>query len=123
MNRSALALVVALVCFSPWSAEALRASKSPIAAPTEVVNLNTGKTYSLPVSGEFKDVQLDPGTYTTDLSNVPAVSQPTGETGEGYPYTITAVTPSWRSAATTVVTFQCPCGTWSTSRFPDGARP
>jgi competence ComEA-like helix-hairpin-helix protein len=43
MNRSALALVAALVCFSPWSAEAQRASKPPVAAaPAEMVNLNTG---------------------------------------------------------------------------------
>ena len=42
MNRSALALVAALVCFIPWSAEAQRASKPPVAAPAEVVNLNTG---------------------------------------------------------------------------------
>ena len=42
MNRSALALVAALVCFTPWSAEAQRASKPPVAAPAEVINLNTG---------------------------------------------------------------------------------
>jgi len=42
MNRSALALVAALVCFTPWSAEAQRASKAPVAAPAEVINLNTG---------------------------------------------------------------------------------
>ena len=42
MNRSVLALVAVLVCFSPWSADAQRASKPPVAATTEVVNLNTG---------------------------------------------------------------------------------
>ena len=41
MNRSALALAVALVLFGSWTAEAQRATKPPVAASTEIVNLNS----------------------------------------------------------------------------------
>ena len=41
MTRSSLALVAALVCFSPWPAEAQRSSKPPVVATMEVINLNS----------------------------------------------------------------------------------
>ena len=40
MYRSVLALVAVLVCFSAWPAEAQRATKPPVAASTDIVNLN-----------------------------------------------------------------------------------
>ncbi len=40
MYRSVLVLVAMLVCFSSYPAEAQRATKPPVAASTEVVNLN-----------------------------------------------------------------------------------
>ena len=40
MNRSALALVAVLLCISPWPTHAQRASKPPVVATTDVVNLN-----------------------------------------------------------------------------------
>ncbi len=60
----------------------------------ELYNLNTGHTYSLPTSEEFKNVQLDAGTYTTDLSNVPAVALP-----GSYPFTLTAVNAAGASSS------------------------
>ena len=40
MTRSVLVLAAALVLFGAWTAEAQRATKPPVAASTEVINLN-----------------------------------------------------------------------------------